>query len=106
MLHLASPTPDSWIMSVQNELDVLLLDHAHCEKKAASTVLGLIFRYPEYSDMRSDTHITAVWIQTPKVQVEPPKVQGDKDLLQQRYGLMINRWALFQKYIMLYELFP
>ena len=26
-------------------MDVILLDHAHCEKKAASTALNLIFRY-------------------------------------------------------------
>jgi tRNA-(ms[2]io[6]A)-hydroxylase len=29
-------------------MDVILLDHAHCEKKAASTAIGLIFRYPEH----------------------------------------------------------
>jgi tRNA-(ms[2]io[6]A)-hydroxylase len=28
-------------------MDEVLLDHAHCEKKAASTALSLIFRYPE-----------------------------------------------------------
>lgn len=26
-------------------MDVILLDHAHCEKKAASTAMNLIFRY-------------------------------------------------------------
>jgi tRNA-(ms[2]io[6]A)-hydroxylase len=28
-------------------MDTVLLDHAHCEKKAASTAVGLLFRYPE-----------------------------------------------------------
>ena len=28
-------------------MDEILLDHAHCEKKAASTALSLIFRYPD-----------------------------------------------------------
>jgi tRNA 2-(methylsulfanyl)-N6-isopentenyladenosine37 hydroxylase len=32
-------------------LDTLLLDHAHCEKKAASTVISLIFRYQQYPEM-------------------------------------------------------
>jgi len=31
-------------------MDEILLDHAHCEKKAASTALSLIFRYPEHAD--------------------------------------------------------
>ena len=30
---------------------MLLIDHAHCEKKAASTAINLIFRYPEYSTL-------------------------------------------------------
>jgi tRNA-(ms[2]io[6]A)-hydroxylase len=29
-------------------LDELLVDHAHCEKKAAGTALRLLFRYPEH----------------------------------------------------------
>ncbi len=28
-------------------MDAILLDHAHCEKKAASTAIGMLFRYPE-----------------------------------------------------------
>ena len=45
MLNLAAPTPDSWLPRALAELDVVLLDHAHCEKKAASTAMNLIFRY-------------------------------------------------------------
>ena len=51
MLRLASSSSERWLRSVCEDIDTLLLDHAHCEKKAASTVLGLIFRYPEYPDM-------------------------------------------------------
>jgi tRNA-(ms[2]io[6]A)-hydroxylase len=47
MLHLAAPTRDSWIPEAIDHLDVILLDHAHCEKKAASTAMNLIFRYIE-----------------------------------------------------------
>ncbi|TPV95734.1 MAG: tRNA-(ms[2]io[6]A)-hydroxylase [Myxococcales bacterium FL481] len=45
MLHLASTTPRSWVDRVSADLDELLLDHTHCEKKAASTALNLVFRH-------------------------------------------------------------
>ena len=44
-----TPTPDEWIREAGNRLPELLLDHANCELKAASTALGLIYRYPERS---------------------------------------------------------
>ncbi len=47
MLHLESTSPPAWAERMLADLDELLLDHAHCEKKAASTALSLIFRYPE-----------------------------------------------------------
>lgn len=45
MLSLASQTDPSWVRRVEQRLDHLLLDHAHCEKKAASMAINLIFRY-------------------------------------------------------------
>lgn len=47
MLHLASTTDPRWAERAREHLPEILLDHAHCEKKAASTALSLIFRYPE-----------------------------------------------------------
>ncbi|MGA1729849.1 MAG: tRNA isopentenyl-2-thiomethyl-A-37 hydroxylase MiaE [Steroidobacteraceae bacterium] len=44
---LRSPTPEAWFEQAPRELDVLLLDHANCEKKAASTALALLFAYPD-----------------------------------------------------------
>jgi tRNA-(ms[2]io[6]A)-hydroxylase len=44
---LLAPTPESWIERAERELDVLLVDHANCEKKAASTALALMFAYAE-----------------------------------------------------------
>lgn len=38
-------TPDAWVRSVGDNLPLLLLDHANCEKKAASTALNLMYRY-------------------------------------------------------------
>lgn len=46
-LELNIATPKAWFERAQQELDVLVLDHANCEKKAASTALGLIFAYSE-----------------------------------------------------------
>lgn len=47
MLHLASETSPAWAPWAAQHVDTLLVDHAHCEKKAASTALGLLFRYPD-----------------------------------------------------------
>ncbi len=48
MLRLKSRTSGGWLEHVSAHIDELLIDHAHCEKKAASTALSLIFRYPQY----------------------------------------------------------
>src|SRR5262245_31994089 len=47
MLHLRSPTHERWLAQVDAHLDEVLIDHAHCEKKAAGTALNLIFHYVE-----------------------------------------------------------
>jgi len=44
-------TPDEWLDEACNRLPELLLDHANCELKAASTALGFIYRYPERSEI-------------------------------------------------------
>ncbi|PRQ00511.1 tRNA-(ms[2]io[6]A)-hydroxylase [Enhygromyxa salina] len=46
MLHLAAGTDEGWGHWALEHMDAILLDHAHCEKKAASTALSMIFRYP------------------------------------------------------------
>lgn len=51
MLHLAAPSRDDWLRQALDNLDEVLVDHAHCEKKAASAALNFIFRYPEHADM-------------------------------------------------------
>ena len=42
---LLCPTPKEWLQTAVKNLDLLLIDHANCEKKAASTALNLIYRY-------------------------------------------------------------
>jgi tRNA-(ms[2]io[6]A)-hydroxylase len=44
---LKAATPPAWIARACAETDVLLIDHANCEKKAASTALSLMFAYAE-----------------------------------------------------------
>ena len=38
-------TPQQWIDNALANQDLMLIDHAHCEKKAASTALSLMYRY-------------------------------------------------------------
>jgi tRNA-(ms[2]io[6]A)-hydroxylase len=47
MLHLQCETPARWLDQVDSDLESILIDHAHCEKKAAGTALNLIFAYVE-----------------------------------------------------------
>ena len=44
-------TPDRWVEQACATQDVLLIDHANCEKKAASTALALMFAYAEDLDL-------------------------------------------------------
>lgn len=40
-------TPEVWLDEASERLPELLLDHANCELKAASSALGIVYRYPE-----------------------------------------------------------
>ncbi|WP_444884458.1 tRNA-(ms[2]io[6]A)-hydroxylase [Microbulbifer sp. PSTR4-B] len=42
---LLCATPDAWIEAALAEPEIMLVDHANCEKKAAGTALNLMFRY-------------------------------------------------------------
>ncbi len=48
---LAIATPHSWFQRAAENWRELLVDHANCEKKAASTALSLIFTYSEDMDL-------------------------------------------------------
>jgi tRNA-(ms[2]io[6]A)-hydroxylase len=47
MLRLASPTDPRYVDVVLADLDRLLVDHAHCEHKAAVTALSFVSKYPD-----------------------------------------------------------
>lgn len=46
-----TPTPDSWLDEAGARVPELLLDHANCELKAASTALGFLYRYPDRTEL-------------------------------------------------------
>ncbi|XOZ34027.1 tRNA-(ms[2]io[6]A)-hydroxylase [Halomonadaceae bacterium KBTZ08] len=48
---LPCATPQAWIDAALANQELLLIDHAHCEKKAASTALGLMYRYMDDPDL-------------------------------------------------------
>jgi hypothetical protein len=50
---LGAPTPDAWTAAAADpaNLPMLLVDHANCEKKAASTALALLFRYEAHDEL-------------------------------------------------------
>jgi len=48
---LSCETPQAWIDKALQNIELLLIDHAHCEKKAASTAMSLIYRYVDRVEM-------------------------------------------------------
>ena len=48
---LPCATPKAWVDWALANQDVLLVDHANCEKKAASTALNLMYRYVEHPEL-------------------------------------------------------
>ena len=43
---LAAPSSEAWLEQAVARDDLVLIDHAHCERKAAGVALQLMFRYP------------------------------------------------------------
>ncbi len=48
---LTSPTPDAWLQAALLHQDLLLIDHANCEKKAAATAMNLMYRHANKPDL-------------------------------------------------------
>ncbi len=51
MLHLQSTSSERWLKQVDTQLNQILIDHAHCEQKAASTAMDLMFDYVENEEL-------------------------------------------------------
>ena len=48
---LGCATPAAWVEAALRQLDALLIDHANCEKKAASTAVGMLHRYADRPEL-------------------------------------------------------
>ena len=82
MLSLKSQTADAWLAQVDTDLDAVLIDHAHCEKKAAGTAMALLVAYVEHEALcREMAEI---------VQEELEHFQLVRDLLRER-GVRFRR---------------
>jgi tRNA 2-(methylsulfanyl)-N6-isopentenyladenosine37 hydroxylase len=51
MLSLKTTSSQRWLDQAAANLPELLIDHAHCEKKAAGTAMNLLFAYVENVDL-------------------------------------------------------
>jgi tRNA-(ms[2]io[6]A)-hydroxylase len=48
MLTLKTDSSERWLIQVKENLPAILIDHAHCEKKAAGAAIKLLFSYPHH----------------------------------------------------------
>lgn len=48
---LDGETPDRWVENALENQDIMLIDHAHCEKKAAMTAVNMMHRYPDDQEL-------------------------------------------------------
>lgn len=60
MLGLKLPTDPRWANVAIENLDEILIDHAWCEQKAASTAISLIVNYPEYTELTKEMTLLAM----------------------------------------------
>ena len=52
--YLSSQTLDDWVaLALSNPIEILI-DHAHCERKAAGVAIQLMFRYPSEPDLAEE----------------------------------------------------
>jgi tRNA-(ms[2]io[6]A)-hydroxylase len=82
MLSLTSSTAPWWLADVEEHLDEVLIDHAHCEKKAAGTALNLIFAYVDRLELVREL--------TPIVNEELAHFQMVLDVIERR-GIRFRR---------------
>lgn len=58
MLCLRAATDEAWAREAVKDLDAVLVDHAHCEMKAATNALSLVVRHP--ADLELVRALTAI----------------------------------------------
>lgn len=50
-LGLNLPTDPRWVNIAEMQIDEILIDHAYCEQKAATSGISMIVQYPEYPEL-------------------------------------------------------
>jgi len=53
-LGLKLPTDPRWVNIAEKNIEDILVDHAYCEQKAASSCISLIVQYPEKTKLVND----------------------------------------------------
>lgn len=70
MLGLKLPTDPRWANIAEKNIEDILIDHAYCEQKAASTAISFIISYPELTELVDEmtdlaeeemSHFKMVW---------------------------------------------
>jgi tRNA-(ms[2]io[6]A)-hydroxylase len=63
MLGLKLPTDPRWVNIAEKSIDDILIDHAFCEQKAASTGISLIVRYSDLTKLVNEVTplVTEEW---------------------------------------------
>ncbi len=51
VLGLALPTDPRWVNIAEKKIEDILVDHAYCEQKAASSCISLIIKFPEKQEL-------------------------------------------------------
>lgn len=82
MLNLAEDSKAEWVERAVQNLDEVLLDHTHCEKKAAGGALRLLFSYPNQ-----------VFLQAPLADLAKEELTHFQQLL----GLLAQRGIAFER---------
>jgi tRNA-(ms[2]io[6]A)-hydroxylase len=58
LAFLPCATPDAWLEEALHQQDILLIDHANCEKKAAATAMSLLYKFSEHTELlRKMSHL-------------------------------------------------
>src|SRR5437764_85366 len=50
-MELLAATPSAWVRLAAQRFDEVLVDHAHCEKKAAAQALSMVAAFPDVSGL-------------------------------------------------------
>ena len=51
MLGLKLPTDPRWVNIAKKNIEEILVDHAYCEQKAASSCISMIVQYPQFTKL-------------------------------------------------------